>query len=213
MGLADIYELTDAQMVNGKECVNVYFYRQQQALAIAVTSAQFLAEHFRDQVLPSILGAQHTQVTHIAIRARNLFEPSDQYELLVSVNGTVSLTSNEAMPRFVTSVINLQNDNGLIKAGRKSLAGIGEAYGYWGVITSSTIQSALIQCAIKFKTVLTEGALAVQTYAPVMVKRVRSGEAGAYQYRLPENLGETVWGYINNAVARFTLSTVNSRKG
>jgi len=215
MGLGDVYELTDIQTYAGKEIVNVYFYRQYVIITPAINVATELASRWRDQILPSIAAAQNTQVVHTDIKVRNLFNDADQAELLINVPGTVTLTSNENMPRFVSARIELNAAGGAVKDGSKALGGIGEGYGLNGVISNGSLQGLLITAAAKMREIVSEAVppFSLSVFEPVIVKRVRSGTSGNYTYRLPTSISELAYGAIMNSIARFVLSTTNSRKG
>jgi hypothetical protein len=49
-------------------------------------------------------------------------------------------------------------------------------------------------------------------FFPVLVKRVRSGISGAYEYRLPESSGETVKTRIINVLFKILTTSQVSRK-
>jgi len=49
-------------------------------------------------------------------------------------------------------------------------------------------------------------------FAPVVVKRVRSGTPGNYTYRLPETQLEAVYGYITATVVSAIVTSQDTRK-
>lgn len=198
MALGDVYELVDVQRMSNQAIYNVYHYEQTAAVVgQSVTSAQLLTEAFRDMVLPNVAGIQTDDIVHVELRGRNLFNAADNFTLAISQPGTVTGAivgaTNDSLPTFNQASFTLPSENGAVRDGHKRIAGMSEGNQTDGVLNANTF-STFQQVADAMELVIKPTALTGvgDLFTPVIVKRVRSGSAGAYQYRLPENVGEKV---------------------
>lgn len=203
MAFGDVYELTDKALLAGQDCINVFFYRQNN-LAVTVT-AQDLIDSYVGQVLPALKGTQSGHLTHTEISCRNLFNDSDRAVQAISQVGTAP--NAEYHSNFDAVGWSLVQDNGSIKNGAKRVAGLPEAYSTDGVIDSATYIALLSTLSAALTGTLDFGVLA--TWLPVIVKRIL---VAAGKYRLPENSGETVYGSITDAVFNPIVTSQVSRK-
>lgn len=216
MSVGDVYEIVDVQTLKGQQVLNVYTYLQFGAVVpvpptpnIAAVLAVAFSEH---DVFLNALGLQSTEVEHTAIKVRNLFDVSDQYDLIGSwlgENGTAGgiQTTFDAIG-FLEGI-----DNGAVRPGHKRLAGIPDANADDGVITNAGELSTAAAYANAASTNIQAGSiLPVDTWSPVVVKRVRSGTPGNYEYRFPNNSGELIFGTILEVAFNALLTSQVSRK-
>jgi hypothetical protein len=213
MAVGDVYEVVAAQLYGTSTVLNVFFYEQ---IAIVVpappnTIASLLAEQWDEQVGSVIREIQNVDVVWDEIRCRNLFDSSDAGSYVVSDTGTASET--EGMGPFVATAFQLFGDNPAVKNGAKRFVGVVESWQADGIVTSAPIIAQGELVAEALATNVTAGdVIPTDTWAPVIVKRVRSGSPGAYEYRLPESVGETVLSRVASALLNVFLSSQVSRK-
>lgn len=212
--IGDIYELKHVQRDGDNVHIeNVYFYRQiaDPAGGLWSTQSQRLAEDWMTDVYtvmrPSIPGTYITD----ELRVRNLFNEADSYVMPLNSAGTRSFAATELLPRFLSGVITLATDNGLVKKGRKMIAGLAEADQNNGLFTAAGYTLFAVRAAAMLLGVSTlfGGAKA---FEPVVVKRIRTGTAGNYVYRLPENQLEAVAGIVQSAILSSIVSAQDTRK-
>lgn len=213
MALDDVYEIVDVQSLYGQEVLNVYYYQQDILfLPVFPTIAQSLADRFQAEILPSLLACQTGDILHTAIRVRNLFDDSDAYEKPVSAPGTGWAASSSTVPAFTSIGVTLAGDNAAVRDGAKRIAGTLNTPTD-GIITDATLLGALNTLMTELEDWITDGGgVPTDIWKPVVVKRVRSGAPGAYEYRLPENLAETVLSNVVDALYALVMTTQISRK-
>lgn len=213
MAQNDVYEVTLTQRFRGQTMNNVFQLRQELAYTPTGTTVAFdLATRFAATFVPLLTTWQSIDVVTTAVRARNLFDVSDDYTLSLAVPGSAPATAS-TMPTFTAVGFLLDGDNAAVKNGAKRFAGIGEESVEDGVITNGTLLIQLADLAEAMTSFITGGAgLAELIWKFVIVKRIRSGVAGAYEYRMPENVGETVFSRVINAALKVLLTSQVSRK-
>lgn len=211
MPLNDVYEITDVQELRGQEVLNVYFYRQNEIFGTTnPTYAQAAAEAWVDQILPAVTAVQSQDVVHTALRVKNLFDASDAFEIVHSIPGD---QSNSTSSNFDAIGLQLGGETAAVRKGAKRIAGIPDAAEAAGVITDAGLIAAGADLAEALEAALQIGTLITSpVFLPVLVKRVRSGSPGNYEYRLPENAGETVSTKIINVLFEILLTSQVSRK-
>jgi len=213
MAVGDVYELVAAQLYGTSTVLNVFYYEQISIVipADGFTIAALLAEQWDEQIGTVIRDLQNVDVVWDEVRCRNLFDSSDAGSYVVSDTGTASET--EGLGPFVATAFQLFGDNPAVKNGAKRFVGVVESWQVDGILTSSPIITQGELVAEALATNVTAGdVIPSDTWAPVIVKRVRSGTAGAYEYRLPESTGETVLSRIASALLSTFLSSQVSRK-
>jgi len=213
MANGDVYELVDHQEFLGQTCLNVYFYDEIDDAGGSTNKAQSLIEAFISDVLPSITPIQSELLTHTRITARNLFDDTEAWEELISVPGEAGTPENQdAQPPFSAFAFKIVTDNASVRPGGKRYAGMLDSTQDDGIIVDASYPAALdtLADAVKSGIEVGLGAL-VDVFLPVVVKRVRSGVPGAYEYRLPENSGESVIGLVVDALWDIFVSHQNSR--
>lgn len=194
MAINDLYELTDVQVLQSQTINNVYFYEQDlDFVTTNPTRAQSLVEAWIAQKIPYIVDLQIQDLVHTSVRCRNLFDPSDTYEALVSIPGNRPTVSLSYMPTFVALRADLATTNSAVRDGSKFYAGVPEEVVTDGVITDTSMLTfmgaaeAELEAAVDIGTVIQD-----PVFVPIVIKRVRSGSPGAYTYRLPETSVEAV---------------------
>lgn len=213
MAVGDVYEVVSQQLYGTSTILNVFYYEQ---IGVVVplagqTIATILAEQFDDQVGSVFRNYQTSDVTHVQVLARNLFDDSDAGSFAVAETGGAG--DAETLPPFVAISFALFGDNPAVKNGSKRIVGIAESNVADGLITNSEYVSNMETVAAAFAANITAGeVIPTDTWAPVIVKRVRSGSPGSYEYRLPESIGETVLSRIAGALVNLVLSSQVSRK-
>lgn len=213
MGLLDVYEVVDVGELYGQEQLNVYFYEQRAALVpIGGNTAQFLASAWADQILPVVRSCQGDDFLHTEVRVRNLFNASDAGSVVTAVRGNGGNGTSETMPGFNAAGLQLKTDNPAVRPGAKRIGGLSENAAADGVF-SGPVLTALNNLADALPVPITGGVIiADDVFFPVVVKRVRSGEAGGYTYRLPESQGATVLGTIVEVLINLVVTSQVSRK-
>lgn len=212
--LGDLYEITDRQTLYGQEVLNVYQYRQ---IVNFVTTedniATVLKNNWSSQILPSIVAVQAGDLTHNNITVKNLFNSDDYVSEDINVPGTYQAASAPSLPSFDAYSFTARGTGLTVKPGGKRLAGVTQVVQTDGVITSSDFLALLATTAAKMKTSVTVGTVIMDaTFQPVLVKRIRSGTAGNYVYRMPANQGELVYANIVNTLLKILISSQVSRK-
>lgn len=212
MAVGDVYEVTDVQEMQGQQCLNVYFYRQAAAFVpLEGTIAQALADEWNEAVLPAIVNTQANEVLHVETRVRNLFNPLDAGAAISGVNGAFESLS-EAMTSFDAYGMTLMHDNPTIRPGGKRLAGVPESGQVNGVPTPTAI-GFLETAADALAAPITGGLIIADNIMfPVVVKRIREGVDPDFTYRLPETVGELVYGTLLEVLVKLLVTSQVSRK-
>lgn len=213
MAVGDVYELVCDQLYGTSTVLNVFYYEQ---IAIVIpasgfTIAALLAEQWDEQVGSVIRSNQNNDVIHNEVRCRNLFDSSDAGSFAVDEAGSASETAG--LGPFVAMPYKLFGNNPGVKNGAKRFVGVAESWQNDGFLVDAGIIAQGEVVAEALAANVTAGdVIPADTWAPTIVKRVRSGSAGAYEYRLPENIGETVLSRIASALLDVVLSSQVSRK-
>lgn len=212
--IGDVYEITVDGAIASQAAVNVYFYEVRETwLDTNPTFAQALVEDFRDNTLPDILACQAGDYTVSLLRCRNLYDEADAYSLPVSLAGTKYAAAVDTLGAFEALAFNLGGETSAVKNGAKRLAGIANADVQDGIVTASSLITAAATAAEMMERPLQVGFLIGSDVAwPVLVKRVRTGTPGAYEYRLPTSQGEGITTTIINALFNVLVSSQVSRK-
>jgi hypothetical protein len=222
--LNDLYEVTLSSIYLGRECVNVFHYvwdidfvtlpesdkRPSREIALGFKRVFF-------DTTPGLAQISTLDVLFTGIRARNLFDEGDQYEVSISVPGTsgggTSPGSGESLPRFVAQSFSLETETSL--KGKKRFPGFGETQQVDGVaIPSVATDTAWTTMQQKLAQRLPLSPLWLSNVAaPVIIKRVRTGAPGSYSYRLPTQQSEAVYARIVRSLFDIVLTSQVSRKG
>lgn len=211
MAVGDIYEVTDVQTFLGQQTLNVYFYRQDAPFVpLSGNTATALAEEWEASVLPAIAACQTNALTHVEVRARNLFDPTDAGSALSGVAG--SLSSPDVLPAHDAYGLTLKHDNPSIRPGGKRISGVGEDRQTLGVPISAQV-TLLNAAADAIAAPITGGLIITDDIMfPVVVKRINEGTTEAPEYRLPATSGEATVGLIIEALVNLLVTTQTSRK-
>lgn len=214
MAVNDVYEVIDVQELYGQQVLNVYFYRQTALVDAAYSSqSEGLAYNFSFLVVPAVCAVQAGDITHTEIRVRNLFDDTDAFNLPISEPGTIQPASSNGASSFSAVGITLASNNAAVKDGAKRIGGLPDGFATDGVLSVSGILTALNSLMTALEDAVDgAGGVADPSFLPVIVKRIRSGVAGAYEYRLPENIGELVYGLVADALYSLLVTTQISRK-
>lgn len=209
--IGNLYELTDVQTQDGQEVLNVYFYELGDLFITDLpTPAQVLAENFVAQKLDDIRTIQTSALVHNEIRVRNLYNPADSYINAISLPG---LDDEDADSNFDAIGFVLQGETTAVRKGAKRIGGLLDRYNTAGVIDDPALVTVLNAAADAMRTPVQVGLIIPSdVFYPTLVKRVRSGIAGAYEYRLPANAGEGVSTRIINTLWNALVTSQVSRK-
>jgi len=211
MATGDVYEVIDVQTQEGQQVLNVYFYYQALPLVpLSGTIAQALAEDWADQFIPLLVDFQVDTLVHEEVRCRNLFDADD---VGITITGDAgSNETSEALPTFLAVGMKLNHDKPSVRPGGKRLPGLYEVIQDEGVIVAGAVEK-LDDLAEALAEPLPAGILIpVDTMYPCVVKRVREGDPGEYEYRLPEAQGELVFGMIIEVLWDLLITSQVSRK-
>jgi hypothetical protein len=213
MALNDVYEVTLNQQQRGQDMSNVFHLHQQLAfVSLYSTTAQTLAENFQAQVLSIISQFQSAEVVTTSVRARNLFDSSDDFTQVLAIPGTQP-DANSSLPQFAAVSFSLNGDNPSVKNGSKRFAGLTEEQQVDGIITNAFTIPELNAVGTKLAGYVTVGTIIQDNvFKFVIVKRIRTGTPGNYSYRLPENSLEAVLSAVIVAVWKALITSQISRK-
>jgi len=213
MAVGDLYELTLTQDWRSREIANVFTLHQELAfIPVGGNPASVLATNFAIQVLPAISAWQPADLVTIRIRARNLFSLSDDFTLELATVGGASLAT-QSLPIFSAVNFSFTGDNPAVKNGSKRFAGLSEDIQDDGVITNATFISQMNVLADKMEGYVEVGILLPdKVFKFVVVKRIRSGIAPNYTYRMPATSAEGVFSAIVVAAFRALITSQVSRK-
>lgn len=198
----NVFELIDEQSFGGEVVKNVYYFQVGPALAL---DSFALVDAYQADFLSTLRACQHPSLSHVRIAARNLFDPADFAEDLVSLPGTLTGTTDE-LPPFEAAAFTLERETGATRHGKKRVAAGSEAHQDWGIWSSSFLSTFLDPIAVLLSDSLLSGA--VQAFFPVIVKRILEGG----NYRLPATLAEATVNGVIDAIFSILLTTQNSRK-
>jgi len=216
LSVGDIYETTLKGTLFGQQINNVFFYYQDlEFVTTNPTKAQALVEGFEAQVVDVIMEMITSDYSLASVTARNLFDTSDAYELLLSGGGVLSGgASLDTMTAFTAYGFKLQTEDHSVKPGAKRFAGVAESEQTDGIVTGTTMLSTLapdtadaLAAPIQIGTLITD-----PVFVPIVVKRVRSGSPGSYSYRLPETSGEAVFSRVVAALFEVLVTSQVTRK-
>jgi len=198
--------LRDIQEFNNELILNVYFY---QDLLLAST-AQNVVESWIADVLPKVETLQVDTLTHKLVDAVNLADPSNFYEIDVDETGG---STADGLPPHSAVGYGLRLNSRALRPGSKRYAGIPETSQVDGFLTDETYLGYVETVRIQQSAILLSGVL--QTFQPIVVKRVRYAVPGTdpvrYAYRLPEDDGEFVFGNVITALTNLRVSHQVSR--
>lgn len=214
MAMDDLYEVSLKGAMSGQECWNVLHYWQElEFVTTYSTKAQVLAENWYDQIFPSIQGIASEDVSYSEIRVRNLFTQSDRYNLAISEVGTGATEGAQTLPTFAAFGYTLLPETPVVKPGAKRFVGVPEICQADGVINVGGYITTLQALETKLEAAVTVGAVIQDPcFVPIIVKRIRSGSPGAYEYRLPETSLEAVFSKIAVAAFNAIITSQISRK-
>lgn len=205
MPVNDVYQVVDTQSLLGQKCLNVYFFKMEHPVT-AEDKAFDVADGFVTNFLPLVIPVQSTGVIHESVLVRNLYDVSDTYEQLISVQGTGEGGDN--LGAFAAYGIKLVGDNGAVRPGLKRIAGVPEAVAVDGVVTDSTALAALTTLAAGMAAAVLFGEGGAGALVPVIVGRILDG----LDYRLPANTGEAVLSLVTDTLFQALVTSQVSRK-
>lgn len=210
--LGDIYELTDKQTFRGQEVFNVYFYEVDETFVTTeATIAKVLGDNWIDQILPDIIGCHSAEVVHTQVSVRNLYDVADSYVTDISVAGLD--TGSDVLPNFSAYPFQLAGETTAVKKGAKRIAGVPETAQTNGVVTDTSVLTALANAGDAMSRAVQVGLVIMSdVFFPVLVKRERDGVSGAYTYKLPHTRGAGVTTRIVSALFNVLVSSQVSRK-
>lgn len=206
-----LWEATVKGEMLGQEWMNVFFYTSVESDPETTDALDVCAA--LATALSTTWAALVTNETKFhTITVRDLYELANVASMVwpIAQGGSVS----ESLMSFLTLSFQFPSTNSLVKSGGKRLAGANELVYADGVLSPSggflTAITNFMLAMVATPTVLDSSSFANEL-VPVVVKRIREGVAGAYTYRLPENLGETT-GFQIETIEFNGVSTQNTRK-
>jgi len=198
--------LRDFQKFDEETILNVYFY---QDLLLAST-AENLVDAWIAGFLPKVVAMQTNAVTHVLVDAVNLADPANFFETQIATAGA---NTDASMPAHDAVNYSLRLNSRALRPGSKRYCGIAEAFTTDNFITQVSYLALLETLRIQQSDILLSGA--IQTFQPIVVKRVRYNpdplRPDHFAYRLPETEGEFVFGDIINALLNTRISHQVSR--
>ena len=201
MALTDTYVLRDVQEIGGEKILNVYTYQD----LLLTSNAEILVTEWIAQFIPVVKALQGTGLNHVLVDAVRLGDPSNFYEQVINTPG---ISSGDMLPSHDAVSFTYRLNTRSLRPGSKRIAGITEAEQSNGVLGGSGVPEALENLRLALKAVIMGGI--VETFKPVVVKRVKYAVPGTdpvrYAYRFPETEEEFVFGdvvevLLNNKVS------------
>jgi len=213
MALGDLYQVRVGGEFAGQDWECVFYYEQRLTFVNTdPTTAQIVAERFQVQVLPSLRSLMNAEVLIDRIQAKNLFNDADAFTQIVGETGDGGL-GNSYLATFNAYGFELAGDTEATRRGAKRVPGVIEEVINDGVVTDVGFIANMQDFADACTLWLSVGTVIfTDTFAPVIVKRVRSGSPGAYLYRLPENVLEKVTNTIIDVLIDLVITSQVSRK-
>lgn len=208
MGVNDLYQLTDFQVIGGQQIENVYFYRQT-AVDASFPSAKALVELWNSQVRIAVTNIQYTGLVHNRYQAINLFDETELWDVLDSDAGAIA---GDVQPFFVAWGFGAPRTNREIRKSTRRIGGVMEVHVTNGVATAPAI-TLLNNMSAAFNAVLNNGVVGgSNNFVPVAVRRIlHTPSTGKPYYRLPTSLAEATYRTITNW-AYEKVTTQSSRK-
>jgi len=207
MAINDLYQLVLTAKYNFTEptLVNAFYYRD--IVGLTSDAAESLANEFQLDVLPKIAAVVTGSTKFTKLVVKNLYDPTDFWEELLSVAGD---RSGEAMPPFNAWSFVSNRKRADIRPGQKRFGILSETDVSTGGFVESGLVTAMddLASALGFRMQVS----LFDTWEPRVVKRIRSGVPGEYTYRLPESQGEEVSFYPDTWQYRTAVTTQNTRK-
>lgn len=213
MAVSDVYNLIVRGTLFGQEIINSYFYQQRTpVITIGETIAGALVDQWVSQIMGPVTAVQSADYIVVDVKCDNLFDVADSADGTLSYPGTWGGGGNTDSA-FTALGFDLDVVGRAVRRGHKRLAGITEDVSTDGVVTNGTYITAANAAASAMLRPVTNGAfIPIDTWYPIVVKRVRSGTRPDFHYRLPLTLLETVLQDITNVTARLILTSQVSRK-
>lgn len=205
----DLIELVHEQTYLGQNCNNVYYF-----VAVASTTLTTLTSWFEANVVPKVKAVQVDLVTHVNLRVRNVFVPSETYE--EPLTGTGAIVSNLVeLPAYMAYTIRLDHENGNVRPGFKRYVGVEELG-----IEDALLTATRVALLVTLGNILLNPAVPTTNpqFTHVVVNRVCETPntpgliPACLKYRLPENSGELDAGTIVSGEVYAQPTTQNSRK-
>lgn len=199
MAADDVYELIHQMSYEGQAVLNVYFF---QNISGGENAQDIVDQYAADRVTP-MKSNQSDAVSHVEVRARNLFDSGDVGDTALSGTGASSGVGAD-WPSFISVSFKMEHPEGSVRPGFKRIL-LGnednQDEGVWEATALATWQTDIGDPL--------ENPLAWATdWEHVVVGRIL--DAG--QYRLPESQAEMVLGPVLNVTAQVNVTTQNSRK-
>jgi len=206
----DVVELVHEQVYLGQVVNNVYFFEA----IVGGASLQDLADWFEAAVVPATKIIQNDEVSHVALRLRNLFNLAEVVEEpLTGVGGNAS--GNLELPSFIAASFRLDHDNAVVRPGYKRFVGASES----NVTDALWAASYLVGLGLIADELVNPPATPNDDWAHVIVKRLCEvanpdplGVPSCLKYRLPQNQGEYDAGYPTSYEIQPQPTSQNSRK-
>ena len=221
MAQNDLYQVTLVTEIRQKECLNIWHYKQNQALPDSdgpqsnpeATTAFALARGFRDDLVDPIKATCGGDTSFRRIMVSNLFDANDRAALELTGTGTIAGAAEDVMPRFVAITSTLISSGGAVKNGRKSFGGITELSLSDGLLTNAAALTAFNNLMPLLASPLDASYAGLfndteDAFDPVIVKRLKINNT----YRLPASQVEAVTAQVIAAVYSVVASSMLSRK-
>lgn len=216
MALNELFEVTLDGSMQGQDVSNVYFYRQLDTFPAGLEDlrAQSVASAFVQQHYPKVRGISSFDVSFRAIRCRSLFTPSQNHLILLTDVGLIGNSGTQSLPCFNAVSFTMKGSNPAVRPGKKRYAGIAEDFNADGILQvvaplSTALNALRDALSANLLDTLTQ---LIPWAAPVVIKRVRTGVPGAYEYRLPANAAEAVYSTVTSADYSLGITSQISRR-
>jgi hypothetical protein len=216
MDVLDLYQVTTIATQNSSQIVNTYTYSCTASDGSFGSGAQYLANQWFQNFWGDTEGPFQgllfvDDLRYDIVRAQNLFNPLDYYEILSAVY-TGGSTGDPAS-QFLALSFRTPWLGPVIRRGQKRYGGLPEA-----AIANGQLHTSLVAAANDIKALLgttlsfTDGPNS-GSWAPCIVKRIPyTAPSGRTAYRLPTDLTEAVWDIVPEWGLNTLITSQNTRK-
>lgn len=174
MATGDLYELTDVQILEGQQVLNVYHYTQV-AEATVGTNVVALQNAWTTFILVPLVLVQSVHVEHVGYKVVNLDNPDEFGLQVATATGNVS---GEALPPFCAWSFRLNRATRLVRNGQKRIGGVPESFNDGGVATGAAL-TLLPAVAIAMGALITDTISGASFTPRIVHKATEAGPGGS----------------------------------
>lgn len=196
--LGDLIRIIDNQNYISQDMMNVYYYRVTSPTGFTNDGYESILDWFETNILAPVADIQVEQLNHTTLQLVNMTNGIDIVERVENVTGTLTPTTGQLLPSFMSIGFKLIRESLVTRNGYKRYGGLEETAVDGNLITLSTTLTDAIADGLKADVVVGLATLV----EPVIVKRpLGSPPVASYLYSS-----------IGDAVVASAPGTQNTRK-